>query len=81
MKNRPLILILIVMLGLSALALGQQTRSPRPRPERARDPVCGLIVDKDPQLSAEYDGVTYYFCSNADKEKFKKNPRKYVRKK
>jgi uncharacterized protein len=79
MKNRLLIIILVVMLGLSALAFGQ--RNPRPRPERARDPVCGLIVDKDPQLSAEYDGVTYYFCSNADKEKFKKNPQKYVRKK
>ena len=80
MKNRPLIIILIVMLGLSALTFGQ-TRNPRPRPERARDPVCGLIVDKDPQLSAEHDGVTYYFCSNADREKFKKNPQKYVRKK
>jgi YHS domain-containing protein len=80
MKNRPLIIVLIVMLGLSVLAFGQ-TRNSRPRPPRARDPVCGLIVDKDPKLSAEYDGVTYYFCSNADKEKFKKNPQKYVRKK
>ena len=80
MKNRPLTIILIVLLALSALAFGQ-TRNPKPKPERARDPVCGLIVDKEPQLSADYDGVTYYFCSNADRDKFEKNPQKYLRKK
>ena len=34
---------------------------------------------KDPKLAAEYEGQTYYFCSNADRDKFKKNPQKYVK--
>lgn len=53
--------------------------NPRPRPEKARDPVCGIMVEKDPALSAVYKGTTYYFCSNADRDKFKKSPEKYVK--
>jgi len=49
--------------------------------EKAKDPVCGIPVDKDPKLSANYKGETYYFCSKTDMEKFKKEPEKYVRKK
>jgi YHS domain-containing protein len=35
------------------------------------------MVEKDPQLSADYKGQTYYFCSKTDRDKFKKNPQKY----
>lgn len=49
------------------------------RPEKVRDPVCGIMVEKDPQLAAEYKGKTYYFCSKADRDKFKQSPQKYVR--
>jgi YHS domain-containing protein len=52
--------------------------APQPRPEKVRDPVCGLMVDKDPELSAVYKGQTYYFCSKADRDKFTNNPEKYV---
>jgi len=32
----------------------------------ARDPVCGMFVDEDnPAFTAEIDGRTYYFCSEA----------------
>jgi len=32
----------------------------------ARDPVCGMFVDEDhPAFTAEVDGRTYYFCSEA----------------
>jgi YHS domain-containing protein len=79
MKNRQrLIISLIVLLGLSMMAFGQAKKS-NLRPEKARDPVCGIMVEKDPQLAAEYKGKTYYFCSKADREKFKENPPKYVR--
>jgi len=37
------------------------------------------MVEKDPQLAAEYRGMTYYFCSKADRDKFKQSPEKYVR--
>ena len=49
------------------------------QPDKARDPVCGILVEKDPQLAAEYKGKTYYFCSNADRDKFKRDPQKYVK--
>ena len=78
MKKRRLIIFFIVMLGFSMLAIGQAGRS-NARPEKARDPVCGIMVDKDPQLSAEYKGKTYYFCSKTDRDKFKQNPQKYIK--
>jgi YHS domain-containing protein len=79
MKNRRrLIIRLVVLFGLSMLALGQ-TRKSNPSREKARDPVCGIMVEKDPQLAAEYKGKTYYFCSKADRDKFKQNPQKYVK--
>jgi len=79
MRNRRRFIIsLIVLLGVSTLAIGQAKKS-NTRPEKARDPVCGIMVEKDPQLAAEYKGKTYYFCSKADKDKFKENPQKYVK--
>ncbi len=51
------------------------------RPERVKDPVCGMMVEKNSELSASYKGETYYFCSKADAEEFKKNPDKYAKKK
>jgi len=93
MKKRRLIISLVVLFGFSMLALGQARKSnPHPekrrdpiarksnlQPEKARDPMCGIMVEKDPQLAAEYKGKTYYFCSKADRDKFKQNPQKYVK--
>jgi YHS domain-containing protein len=78
MKNRRRFLTTLVqLLGFSSLASGQ-SRNPNPRPEKVRDPVCGIPVLQDPQLSADYKGKRYYFCSNADRDKFKQNPQKYA---
>lgn len=78
MKSQRLIISFVVLLGFSILALGQAGKS-NPRSEKARDPVCGIMVEKDPKLAAEYKGKTYYFCSYADRDKFKQNPQKYVK--
>ena len=45
-----------------------------------RDVVCGMQVDpaKAPARS-DYDGKTYYFCSNACKVKFDADPGKYAK--
>ena len=78
MRRSVLAIVLIVILATTSMtALAQAKKSQ----EKAKDPVCGLIVDKDPNLSANYKGETYYFCSKADMEKFKKEPEKYVKKK
>jgi YHS domain-containing protein len=44
-----------------------------------KDVVCGMQVD--PQKAAgksEYEGKTYYFCSQSCKQKFDANPTEYV---
>ena len=44
-----------------------------------RDPVCGMMVDpKHPPAKSDYKGKTYYFCSREDKDRFDKNPGKYI---
>jgi YHS domain-containing protein len=80
MKRRRFILKLTLLLGLPKSGFGQ-AKNAKPKTEKARDPVCGIMVEKDPELSADYKGKTYYFCSKADRDKFKQNPQKYVKEK
>jgi YHS domain-containing protein len=45
----------------------------------AIDPVCGMRVDTDDAAStAEYDGKTYFFCSQACHDAFVVGPISYV---
>ena len=71
------VVLILILTATSMMVLGQTKKAPG----KAKDPVCGIMVDKDPRLSANYKGETYYFCSKADMEKFKQEPEKYVKKK
>jgi len=45
------------------------------------DPVCGMEVDENkvPQsLRSEHFGHFFYFCSQACKDEFERNPQHYV---
>ncbi len=45
-----------------------------------KDPVCGMEIDeKKAAGTAEHNGKTYYFCSQACKAKFEKAPGQYVK--
>jgi len=77
MRRRVVAVALLLMLAASMMVFAQAKKTP----EKAKDPVCGIMVDKDPDLSANHKGETYYFCSKADMDKFKKEPEKYVKKK
>ena len=45
----------------------------------AKDPVCGMDVDeKTAAGKSDYNGQTYYFCSNGCKKSFDKEPEKYL---
>lgn len=46
--------------------------------ESTVDPVCGMSVDPKTAPQATFQGKTYYFCSEADKEKFLKDPKSFV---
>lgn len=44
----------------------------------ARDPVCGMQVDEQMAVATSvYQGQTYYFCANACKRAFDREPAKY----
>lgn len=44
------------------------------------DPVCKMQVDEDTAAeSSEYEGQTYYFCSEVCKSTFDEDPENYVR--
>jgi len=78
MRRRVLAVILILILAATSATVFAQGKKAQ---EKAKDPVCGIMVDKDPNLSVNYKGEAYYFCSKADMDKFKKEPEKYAKKK
>jgi len=44
-----------------------------------KDPVCGMEIDPNSATAnEEYQGKTYYFCSDACHDKFKAEPEKYA---
>jgi len=78
MRRRISAIVLIVILAVSVSAVAQAKKAEKP--EKVKDPVCGIMVDKNPALSYTYKGETYYFCSKTDQEKFKEAPEKYAKK-
>lgn len=45
------------------------------------DPVCGMTIKPEEAAGkVEYKGTTYYFCMDADREAFEKDPEKYIAK-
>lgn len=45
----------------------------------AKDPVCGMTVSKESAPAKEaYKGHTFYFCSDACKQKFDQDPGRYA---
>jgi YHS domain-containing protein len=44
-----------------------------------KDPVCGMEIDpKEAAATSDYEGVTYYFCAIACKERFDAEPAKFL---
>jgi len=63
-----------VKAGVMALAEKEETMT-------VIDPVCGMTIDrKSAAATYEYQGKTYYFCSTACKDRFAKDPQKYLSK-
>ena len=45
------------------------------------DPVCGMQIEESEAAgSSDYQGTTYYFCSEMCRSKFKQDPEQYVNK-
>lgn len=45
---------------------------------KTKDPVCGMEVDPAKAPKSEYHNKTYYFCSEACKREFEKNPQRFL---
>jgi Cu+-exporting ATPase len=46
---------------------------------KARDPVCGMLVDLSTATTAVHEGHSYFFCSPECREKFQADPATYLR--
>lgn len=45
----------------------------------AKDPVCKMVLDEDKAaFSTGYKGDKYYFCGMGCKDRFEKDPEKYL---
>ena len=62
----------IVFLGLAAVLVGLTLR------RGARDPVCGMTVDRTTAFSTEWNGTTYYFCGPGCQARFEADPARYL---
>ena len=63
----------ILFLAVAALLFGLTLRS------SARDPVCGMTVDRSKaEHRSEWGGQTYYFCGAGCKARFDAEPERYV---
>lgn len=44
-----------------------------------RDPVCNMEIDEQSAAGrSQYQGQTYYFCTESCKEEFDRNPEQYA---
>ncbi len=58
---------------------GHGAHDSNPTDGRARDPVCGMLVDPDTAKHRhQHDGRTYYFCCAGCLQKFAADPQKYI---
>jgi YHS domain-containing protein len=45
-----------------------------------KDPVCGMDIEQDEAAGqSDFQGKTFYFCSNECKEKFDRSPQIYAK--
>jgi YHS domain-containing protein len=72
----------LALTALVALLIAAPWAAPAsllPSVQAARDPVCGMSVDRDhARFTSVHEGKTYYFCSEACKTAFDKEPAKYL---
>ena len=81
---KTLILAIPVMLALAACDQkpaaknGGMPMAPATSADRAKDPICGMPVDKATSTKTTHEGATYYFCADECLKKFQADPKKYA---
>jgi YHS domain-containing protein len=73
-----------LLLALPLLALAACDAKPAPAApaagavDKAKDPICGMMVDKAGPLKASHEGATYHFCAEACLKRFQAEPAKFA---
>ena len=61
------------------LAASRPARGDTAVPPVRRDPVCGMALGRsEPAIDLAFEGVTYWFCSAACRERFRVDQRRYL---
>lgn len=68
----------IIKINAAPSCCGDHAAKPTVQEKPYIDPVCGMHVATNPEKSAAYGGVTYYFCCNGCVTKFNADPLKYL---
>lgn len=67
------------VVGSFVLALALAAAAGQSLDQKVIDPVCGMtIVKSEAKATFEYQGETYYFCSTGCRDRFAKEPEKYL---
>jgi len=61
-----------------SMPLDEPAREAEVMHARVLDPTCGMEVDPETALAAEYHGRMYYFCSAQCRDAFFEDPGKYI---
>ena len=52
--------------------------APAASADKAKDPICGMFIDKTKAIKHTHEGADYYFCADNCLAKFKADPKKYA---
>ena len=73
---------LLVLAACDARKEGQgesmRPADPSTSGDRAKDPICNMMVDKAGPHKATHEGATYHFCAEECLKKFKAEPAKHA---
>ena len=71
-------LLPLVLAACDARAPGAPPAAPAGAVDKAKDPVCGMRIDKTGPLKAVHQGATYHFCADACLKQFQADPAKFA---
>lgn len=77
--------LVLVLALLMLVSCGKETPVSTPAVERAKDPVCGMWVEKHPKPGhpvldvVVFDNACYFFCAEECSKEFSANPTKYTK--
>jgi len=60
----PVVLALAACDQKPAEKAGGMPATPAMSTDRAKDPICGMAVDKATSIKTTHEGTTYYFCAD-----------------